>query len=373
MEYNRDEIHLLLIEKICGTIDTEDEVLVDRLIREEPAVADMWRSLKDIFSTPEGREALDTVRHEAFTEKVEHSFHRSRRRRIYRRGIGYAAAALLLLSVLSWWYLLHTAPAREVSASPDVHVQLQLGNGRTICLDDYSPQTILLGNARLRSHRDTLTYTAAGNGMVNTLVVPPGKQYTLVLSDGTEIRLNAATSLSFPFTFKGRKREVTINGEAYFKIARRAGHPFIVHTPQSTIEVLGTTFNVNTYSKDSMTVSLLDGALRVKAGNSVRTLEPGCQAVYKRQKNMQIKAFDSNEVLSWLNGEFIFHDTELQHLTGVISRWYGVNVIVDNPAIADKRFSGVISKKKPLCIFLEQLQKTSEVRSHYNGNELHFR
>lgn len=364
---------MLLIEKMCGTIDTENEVLIDRLIREEPAIADMWRSLEDIFSTPDGREALDTVRHESFTEKVEESFHRQRRRKIYRRSMGYAAAALLLISVLSWCYRLHSGPVAETSASTDIHVQLQLGNGKMISLDNDSRQTILLGSTRLQHHYDTLTYTASGSGMVNTLVVPPGKQYSLVLSDGTEVRLNAATTLSFPFTFKGRKREVTINGEAYFKIARRAGQPFIVHTPQSTIEVLGTTFNVNAYSSDSMTVSLLDGAVRVKAGKREQLLEPGCQVVCQQQKDMQVKAFDRNEVLSWLSGEYTFHDTQLQNLAGVIARWYGVNVVLDDPAIADKRFSGVIYKKKPLHIFLDQLQKTSEVRTHYSGNELHFK
>lgn len=372
MEYNNEDIHILLIEKISGKISAADEAFVDRLIREEPAVACMWASLQATFTTPAGREALDPARDEAFIKKVVASMRRRRRLRLKLfRGIGYAALLLLLLSIFLFWHQRQQIPAAELSFNPQVC--LRLGNGRVISLANNTQQTIALEEAYLRNINDTLRYTAGGSSMINTLIVPPGKDYTLVLSDGTEIKLNAATTLSFPFTFKGNKREIRVNGEAYIKVARKADEPFIVHTPQSAIEVLGTAFNVNTYNGERMTVSLLEGAVKIKAGHEVRTLQPGSQAIYQPQKGFEVKAFDKGKVLAWLNGEYQFHDTPLEEIVGVIPRWYGISVVLDNPAIVNKRFSGVMHKNKPLCIFLEHLQKTSEVRFHYNGNVLHFK
>ena len=373
MEYNSEDIHILLIEKISGDISPADEALVDRLISEDPAIASMWTSLQATFSTPAGREALDPARHELFAEKVMGSLHQvqHRKQQLF-RDIGYAATILLLLSVCLLWPELRRRQSGPVlAANPEVC--LQLGNGRVISLGNNSPQSIQLEDAYLRRFHDTLTFTAAGNEMINTLIIPAGKDYTLVLSEGTEIRLNAATTLSFPFSFRGNKREIRVNGEAYFKIGRKAGQPFVVHTPQSVIEVLGTSFNVNTYREGQTTVSLLEGAVKIKAGNEVRTLQPGNQAIYHLETGMEIRAFDKTEVLAWLNGEYLFHDTPLQEITRVIPRWYGVSVVLDNPDIVNKRFSGVIHKSKPLSVFLEHLQKTSELRFHYKGSVLHIK
>lgn len=370
MDYNRDDIHILLIEKISGRINAGDEALVDRLIREDAVVADMWRSLQDTFASPAGREVLDPARHQVFIEKVRSSLHQRQRQKIF-RNIAYVAAIAVFLGSFPLWYQLRRAvPENETVTAPQI--RLQLGNGRVISLADGASQTIQVENARLRNSHDTLTYTAAGNNMINTLIVPPGKQYTLVLSDGSEIRLNAATRISFPFTFTGRKREISINGEAYFKIARDAGRTFIVHTPQSDIEVLGTSFNVNTYTDSSTTVSLIEGAVKVKAGNSTQLLHPGSQATYTK-RDMVITTFDKNETLSWLNGEFFFHDTHLEEIARIISRWYGIKVVLDHPAIMHKRVSGVIDKKKPLGVFLDHLQKTSETTCYYKDNVLHFK
>lgn len=372
MEYNSEDIHILLIEKISGKISPTDEALVNRLISEDPAVADMWASLRATFATPAGQEVLDPVHDEAFIQKVISSLHqRHRRRQQIFRDIGYAAAVLLLLGVCLFWHQRWQSPDTVLTYNRDI--RLQLSNGREISLADNIPQSIQVEDAQLRSIHDTLTFTAGGSGMMNTLIIPPGKDYTLVLSDGSEIRINAATTLSFPFAFRGNKREVRVDGEAYFKIARQAGQPFIVHTPQSSIEVLGTSFNVNTYHGERMIVSLMEGAVKIKAGSETRTLQPGNQAIYHPQKGMEVRTFDKIEVLAWLNGEYLFHDTPLQEIARVIPRWYGVSVVLDNPTIVNKRFSGIIHKDKPLCIFLEHLQKTSAVRFYYKDKVLHFK
>lgn len=372
MEYNQEDIHILLIEKISGTIDPQDEAWLDTLIREERSVADMWHTIQAAFATPAGREALDPARHLAFVEKVERSMQERRRRKILRTVSYAAASAALLIGVWALFYQPHIAPGTAPGSAQ--HISLQLGNGRVIPLDGHAAkETIQLDNARLHTRNNTLTYITAGNAAVNTLCIPAGKDYTLVLSDGSVIRLNAGTTLSFPFTFTGKNREIAIDGEAFFKIARRAGQPFIVHTPQSDIEVLGTSFNVNTYNDTATAIALMEGAVKVTAGNSVRILQPGYRVTYHRHRGMDVTAFDRSEVLSWLNGEFFFHDASLEEIARVIARLYGIKVVLDSPSITNKHFSGVINKKKPVTAFLEHLQKTSEASYYYKDNALHFK
>jgi hypothetical protein len=373
MEYNKEDIHILLIEKISGAISEQDEAFIDKLIREEPAVTRMWHSLRAAFDTPEGREALDPEGHEAFTDRVTASLKKRSGGKIF-RNIGYAAAVLALLAG-AWsmfWLPRKTHTEKLLVNAPQVI--LQLGNGRVISLEPAgNRQFIELENTRLCLDSNVLTYTSENNATVNTLSVPAGKGYALILSDGSEIRLNAATTLRFPFTFTGGKREISISGEAYFKIAAKSAQPFIVHTPQSDIEVLGTAFNVNTYGDAAVAVSLIEGAVKVKAGNTVSLLKPGFQAVYHRQKGMETMSFDKSEVLSWLNGEVFFHEATLQEIARMISRCYGITAVLDNPAITSKRFSGVLDRKKPVTAFLEHIQKTSEASYYYKGSILHFK
>ena len=118
-----------------------------------------------------------------------------------------------------------------------------------------------------------------------------------MLSDGTSVQLNADSKIQFPVAFNGRTREVSISGEAYLNVAEDEQRPFVVHLPNSTIQVLGTEFNVNTYSNDK--VALVKGAVKLSINNTSVLIKPGYAASYSIEKGIQTGPFNEEELLAW--------------------------------------------------------------------------
>ncbi len=152
----------------------------------------------------------------------------------------YAAAAAILGAGV-WFAFQQSATDKtntpQTAAAPMPGISLTMANGQTVHFHpDSAAQTVSLGDATLRSANGRLDYESADTS-VTVLNVPAGGTYRLVLSDGTEVWLNASTRLHFPFHFGKQQREVTLEGEAYFRVARETERPFIVHTPQSDVRV----------------------------------------------------------------------------------------------------------------------------------------
>jgi ferric-dicitrate binding protein FerR (iron transport regulator) len=183
------------------------------------------------------------------------------------------------------------------------------------------------------------------------------------------------TELKFSFAFSANKREVWLNGEAYFNVAKDDHRPFIVHTPLTDIKVLGTSFNVNTYDSFEVKTSLVDGAVRTESarGSDQVLLKPGYEAVFSPHAGFAVHSFDTNNVLSWMSGVYYFEHATLKSIGPVISRWYGDSLIFDDPRAASSRFSGAMIKEKDLREFLDNLTLTSNIQIRYTngGKEIH--
>jgi ferric-dicitrate binding protein FerR (iron transport regulator) len=198
--------------------------------------------------------------------------------------------------------------------------------------------------------------------------------YQVVLADGSEVWLNSTSSLEFPFAFTGNTRDITIRGEAYLKIAKNQQHPFIVHLPDSKVQVTGTEFNVNSFDSAVVKISLVEGAVLFVGGKDSIALTPGRQGVYAKGENLYDQSFNQRNTLSWMQGIHYFEKSGMDEIIGVISRWYNVKVVVDNSRNSDKRFVGVLNKKKPLADFLKTLEYVADIYSHYDSRGvLHFK
>jgi len=188
------------------------------------------------------------------------------------------------------------------------------------------------------------------------------------------IWLNSATKLEFPLAFPGDTREITISGEAYLKVAKNAAKPFIVHLPHSTVQVLGTEFNVNTYDSGLVKVALVEGSVNMQAPTGTSKLAPGKQAVYRFGQPISQETFDARTVLSWQKGLFYFNDASLQEISKVLPRWYGIQVTIDDPSILSRTFSGIIDRNKPIEVFMEDLKMISRINAYRDKqNVLHFK
>jgi len=245
---------------------------------------------------------------------------------------------------------------------------LTLADGRQIALDSMGSGTIgRQGNSTVINLKGALAYNASGPGVAasgtsyNTLATSTGNQYRLILPDGSRIWLNAASSIKFPVCFDGVERSVEITGEAYFEIAPDARRPFMVHYRDMTVQVLGTSFNVNAYTDEqSVATTLVDGAVKVIRGDDHSVLAPG-QQVQVSGKNMRVLSdVNTSEVVAWKNDEFYFRRADIQSIMRQLARWYNIKVDYESQDITE-RFYARIPRSVPLSEALKALSLTGKV------------
>jgi len=205
---------------------------------------------------------------------------------------------------------------------------------------------------------------------MNMLATPRGGQYQVVLPDGTRVWLNAASSLRYPTAFTGNERRVELTGEAYFEVSKDPSKPFNVKTSTQTVTVLGTHFNINSYTDEGATkTTLLEGSVRVtgNAGQSVK-IKPGQQAI-NTLNSIEINGnANIDEAVAWKNGKFVFSNTDLQTIMRQLSRWYDVDVEYQGKT-AQKHYMGRISRNVPVSQIFEIL-KTSGLNFTINGRKI---
>lgn len=244
---------------------------------------------------------------------------------------------------------------------------LTLANGKTIELDNAHNGTLAKQGATAvnKTSNGQLVYNAAKNAdanepiAINTIATPRGGQYQVILPDGTRVWLNAASSLKFPTRFTGNSRNVEITGEAYFEVTKNAALPFKVKTDRAEIEVLGTHFNVMAYSDENiMKTTLIEGAVNVTTGTSVKKLKPGQQAqTLSNGTTHVITDVDVDDETAWKNGIFQFSDAGVDRILRQASRWYDVDVVYKGK-VPDREFTGRISRSVKASELLNMLKYT---------------
>ncbi|MCQ4873579.1 MULTISPECIES: FecR family protein [Odoribacteraceae] len=254
---------------------------------------------------------------------------------LWKNVVRYAAVVLVLLSVGVYFWLDRSGvkeitPVMYQISAGTTGARLILGDGstvdiikdRTIELEEADGTTIVTDSAGIDYSAITAKDTAEIRNIVQTLT---GMEYTLTLSDGTKVFLNAETKLKFPTIFKGDQRVVELEGEAYFEVRKDEAHPFIVKTVSMNVRVLGTSFNVRSYvNEHDVTATLVEGKVAVSDGEVEKMLVPGEQAVYiKETGKMEVKEVDVSLYTAWHSGKFIFRNETLEDMMIYLSRWYG--------------------------------------------------
>jgi ferric-dicitrate binding protein FerR (iron transport regulator) len=299
-----------------------------------------------------------------------------RRIRLRRRMAAWAAAAILLIGIgMFWWFAAshntplltnnNKLPTTDIAPGEEKAV-LILSNGTTITLDSATRGAIARqGNTDVIKRADGSIYyqpkgAEAGNTITNTMRTPRGGQYQLTLPDGTQVWLNAASSITYPVAFAEKERSVTVSGEVYFEVAPLSHKiPFIVNYVGGTVEVTGTHFNVNSYANEGpVTTTLLEGSVKVAVAgaNTPATLKPGQQARAGAQRIAVTSNADIDKVMAWKNGLFNFENVSLEEAMRQVERWYNVDVIYEK-GVPDIRFEGAISRHLTLSNLLKVLAR----------------
>lgn len=284
-----------------------------------------------------------------------------------------SAAAILIVLTGAFLYYKFSSTSQvnpgltEILAKTDVQpgftrAMLTLSNGEKVELDSTASETIKDGNLSIENNNGQLIYKNQGVAAMNTMSTPKGGQYQLTLADGTKVWLNAVSSITFPTAFNGNNRQVKVNGEVYFEVAQDNKRPFIVDVDgKSTVEVLGTAFNINSYTnEDGIKTSLVNGSVKVIKGNKAVVLQPGNQAVvaalgqgsHDNDNTIRVQPADIGQVLAWKNGLFNFNGADLKAVIRQLERWYDIEARYEGP-ISKTTFSGKMYRNVNLSDVLE--------------------
>jgi len=261
---------------------------------------------------------------------------------------------------------------------------LKLADGSTIILDSAANGLLSqqggikvqkLDNGLLAYTVNGKTVTENDEAFYNTITTPRGGQYQVTLSDGTQVWLNAASSIHFPVVFTGTERKVTITGEAYFEVAKNKAMPFKITAGSSEVEVLGTHFNINSYSDEPFVkTTLLEGSVKVTVpvsgkNQSFEFLHPGQQtAVNKEGKISVLNNADLEEAVAWKNGRFQFKSADLKTILRQISRWYDADIVYKGNV--DIHFTGRLPRNDDVNKVFEKLALTGEVHFQVEGKKI---
>lgn len=299
-----------------------------------------------------------------------------------------AAAAILIVMAGTAYRLLR--PAGEQATTADAAQRylnevpaggnkavLTLGDGTVITLDSAANgllaqqgkvQVLKMANGQLRYQGDGGQVEATST---NTMRTPRGGEYRLTLPDGTKVWLNAASSITFPVAFTGQERSVQISGEVYFEVARMEEQPFRVTAGNTTVEVLGTHFNINAYQGEPVIrTTLLEGSVKVNSEGAAAMLVPGQQARIIGSGNLDVvDDVDVDEVMAWKNGYFQFNDADMPSVMRQLENWYDITVTYEGGKVPERSFGGGIQRSLPLTKVLTILEE-NDVKFRVEGRNI---
>jgi len=323
----------------------------------------------------------------AIHDKIRSESKPVRRRITPLRKIAIAASVIGLLLV-SFFLLTDKVGKKDVAKSEidqqrfknDVlpggdKATLTLADGSTILLDDaqngYLTQQ---GNSKIIKLEGKLSYDPTNKNsreiVYNTISTPKGGQYQLELPDGSQVWLNATSSIHFPTSFVGKERRVEITGEAYFEVAKNRDMPFIVTVNGAEVQVLGTHFNVNAYSdEDNVKTTLLEGSVRFVSRANINMLKPGQQSQLAGDGLIKVVSnVDVDEVVAWKNGMFDFDNAGIETVMRQLSRWYDVEI--EYKGKTDDLFIAEMRRNIKLSDALKALELTGKVKFDIQGKKI---
>ncbi len=287
----------------------------------------------------------------------------------------YAAVLVVLLGGGLLYEMLRVQdPSVEFSSSAiapgNRKAVLELSDGRRVALEEESNCILTEKNGTRITvgGEKPMVYEACSEmskePVYNTIRVPRGGEYSLVLSDGSRVWLNAGTELTFPAVFGEKERKLLLKGEAYFEVLKDTARPFIVESLHNRVEVLGTRFNVSAYEETAaVKTTLLQGSVRVSNGKKELILQPGEQAV-SEIVTLAKRKVDTQSIVAWVNGVFEFENMSLGEITDQLGRWYDVDFLFMDPTLREITFTGAATRYRELDFVLRRLEELAHVHFH---------
>lgn len=388
-----EERVIFLVKKFeSGQLATDEKTELLSLIDQYPSIVSVEiTNMLNAFESAQATSDSKNIDFEKWNQVINHILSvdrlvtpKKRSIKIYYKWL--AAAAVLALALTVTLRIQNHSSKKHVFltdiAPGGNKATLTLANGRKISLNDIANGDLIkeAGLSISKTTNGQLVYNIEKNSaiaddqQVNVISTPNGGEWQIRLPDGSLVWLNALSSLEYPLNIGTTTvRKVKLKGEAYFEVAKDSKHPFIVETDKQKLEVLGTHFNINSYTNESLTkTTLLEGSVRISAIqnlNEYQVLRPGQQSVLS-ENGIKIKAVDTDESVAWKNGYFMFNNEKQESILRKIARWYNVKVEYADKEAKDVMYYGTVSRFDKISQVLRKFEQTGEVRFEMQGNKL---
>lgn len=383
MENSKKDISVeILYKKMNHALSAGEEKSFEEWIR-EPEHAIYYEHLKVYWEIPEKRELSEKELNGEW-QRIQRGIRpqKSFRRKLFRY-VAVAASMVLAIGLIGLLYIKKEKQQPEefqvIQIRPGQrNAVLEMANGRVYNLKDMGQrghskiaENIIVDSCRLDYIRPDTLYSAVL--AYNKLIVPRGGEFQLSLEDGTKVWLNSESTLKYPEVFVGKTREVYLEGEAYFEVAKNTDRPFVVHSGIQDIRVLGTSFCITNYADDqNLTTTLVSGKVEVGFpgfSDEVFFLEPGFQLACERQsRKIRKRMVDINEYVAWKDGKYVFTQKRLEDMLATLARWYDFQIFYQNQSAKEVLFSGELMRFENFNDILRMIGKSSDVKFSVKGH-----
>lgn len=338
----------LIVAELTGKIDDAGRRELEKWKYETPEhlrLYDLYQSTDIVARKFEFIKEYSAIEaYQEFAGRVKQAKCRKRTLALYR----YVAAVILLFVLGGSFYFFH-----DTKDEPIAFVQkIQPGSCKAILTEpdgtkiDISDTTFLAFVQKSVMSRKNGEEKVVAETLYHTITIPRGGEYDLLLSDGSRLRMNSESEIRVPVTFEKGQREVFMKGEIFFDITRDSLAPFVVHTHQGDIRVLGTSFNVRDYQdEDFLYTTLVNGKVAFEREGNYSYLKPGEQLrLNKEDGKTTVETVDVLLYCSWKDGRFVFEKQRLEVIMNTIARWYNINVFYESSSVKDILFTGNIKR-----------------------------
>lgn len=385
MEKTNFDIAILVGKYLGGTLTEEEErTLEDWLSSSEKNRAWFERVTTKSYRIKKGTDSR-SVNIEDGWKALENKRAVRQNRRLWVSWGRYAAMFILPLVAAIFLYQRYYSHEDKVElvqtiTSGTSKAMLILADGVPVVLEQQQEKVLKESDGTMINvMKEHISYEKMANDdpgklVYHELVIPRGGEFSLTLSDGTEVYMNADSKLRFPTKFGRNERVVELEGEAYFQVARNEKSPFIVKVASMEIEVLGTEFNVSAYPEDAVIqTTLVRGSVEVsseKSGESV-ILHPGEQSALNRENNsLNVSTVDVSYVMAWKEGRLRFKEKPLREVMKIISRWYDVEVVYEDEEVKDYPFGCNFNRHATIEPLLKVFEATGTIETRIDGRKI---
>lgn len=370
----------LIKKSLIKDLSDKEQKELDQLL-DDQSLQDVYKELSDRgYLKKQFMEYEKYSSQKAYREFKERRGH-SGRIRIVRWVAVVAAVWVLALGVTLWMTFgkkENVAPlpvASKIIPAGEKKATLTLADGTEVHVEEITAQILQEKGMNIEYRNGEIVYHKSEEKttevVYNKLEVPRGGECMIKLDDGTKVWVNAETKLKYPVAFVGDRREVVLEGEAFFDVAKNE-KPFIVKTSFGDVRVLGTAFGISAYASESESyTTLVRGKVSVeREGGEPVVILPGEQVVTSKDGKMIKQQVDVEEFVGWKDGIYVFKEKSLGEIMKTLERWYNISVDFQEKSLVDLPFTGNLKRYDDINVFFDALTRTGDMKYRVEGNQV---